>query len=404
MDTNFELLKTVGRGGIENYVAWMTERLIECRRVLKESGSMYLHTDWHASAYLKVEMDKIFGLTNFKNDIIWPRTYAHGDTKQGAKAFGHIHDIILFYTKSDESTWHQPYIPYEEEYASNVFKKEDKKGRKYQTVTLTASKPGGDTSFEWHGIRPPKGRFWAYSKANLDKMEKEGKIVFLKSGIPRLKKYLDESQGVAIQDVWTDIRRMSTFSNERLGYPTQKPIALLNRIVEASSNVTDVVLDPFCGCGTSIASSYSLGRRWVGIDVSPTACKLMAKRMRSLKAKVGEIGLPQTVSDLRKIQPFEFQNWVMEKLYARINPRLSGDMGIDGYYMDGTPIQVKQSDHVGRPTVDSFETAIERADKKKGIIVAFGFSRDAFEGVAEAKNNRGVEITLKSVEEILKET
>jgi adenine specific DNA methylase Mod len=238
----------------------------------------------------------------------------------------------------------------------------------------------------------------------MQELYKEGRIVQTKPGnVPRFKRYLDEMKGVPLQDIWTDIKPVST-SSESFGYPTQKPELLLERIIKTSSNPNDIVLDPFCGCGTAIAEAHKLGRRWVGIDVSPTACKLMAKRMRSLRAKVGEIGLPQTVTDLKKIQPFEFQNWVMEKLYGRLSPRKTGDMGIDGYYLDGTPIQVKQSDDIGRNVVDNFETAIKRADRKKGVIVAFSFGKGAYEEVARDKLEEGLEIILKTVEEILKET
>jgi DNA modification methylase len=394
------------KGGIENYISWMELKLADCHRILKDTGSLYLHCDWHASHYLKVQMDKIFGINNFRNEIVWPRTYAHGDWKQGAKAFGRIHDVLLFYSKSDRNVWNPQYVSYEREYTDKTFREADHKGRKFQTVTLTAAKPGGDTSFEWHGIRPPKGRYWAYSKANLEKMEKEGRIVFLKSGIPRLKKYLDESPGVAVQDVWSDISRMSTFAKERLGYPTQKPEALLDRIIKASSRQGDIVLDPMCGCGTAIAVAHKLKRRWIGIDVSPTACKLMVKRMRKLGVQISDkdiIDLPRSVIQLRAMQPFDFQNWVMERLMARPSLRKVGDMGIDGHLFDGTPIQVKQSESIGRNVVDNFETAIKRAKKTKGIIVAFSFGKGAYEEVARVKNADDVEIELKTVEDIMRE-
>ncbi len=394
------------KGGIEHYVSWMEPRLRECWRVLKDSGSMYLHCDWHANAHLRILMDKIFGESNFKNEIVWPRTYAHSDSKQGAKAFGRIHDTILFYSKTDKNTWNTSYKPYEKDYIEKTFKGTDKNGRKYQTVTLTASKPGGDTSFEWHGIKPPKGRYWAYSKTNLDKMEKEGRIVFLKSGIPRLKKYLDDTPGIPIQDVWSDVTRMSTFSKERMGYPTQKPVALLERIVKASSNKDNIVLDPFCGCGTALVASQKLGRKWIGIDVSPTACKLMTKRLKKEFAInphliKGEVDL----SYVRNLPHFEFQNWVVvDKFFGTANPRKSGDKGIDGHtpqVMGGYPIQVKQSDDVGSVPVRLFETDMKVDGKNKGYFVAFSFNKGAYEEVARAKNQDGLEIILRTVQELL---
>ena len=191
---------------------------------------------------------------------------------------------------------------------------------------------------------------------------------------------------------------------ERLGYPTQKPEALLMRIINTSSNPTDLVLDPFCGCGTAIAVAHKLGRRWVGIDVSPTACKLMGKRMRSIKARnFHVVGMPMNIEDLSKLEPFEFQNWVIQRLYGRVAARKTGDMGIDGYTYEGYPVQVKQSENIGRNVVDNFETAIRRGKKKKGVIVAFSFSRGAYEEIARVKLEGGLEIDAIKVEELLKD-
>lgn len=391
------------KGGISNYVGWMMERLIECYRVLKTTGSIYLHLDHHASHYMKVEMDKLFGEPNFINEIVWQRqTAKHSDSAQGAQHYGRLHDVILFYTKSQKYTWNQQYSPFSQDYIDTSYNLiEPVTGRHYQLTAIDG--PGGaakgNPHYEFLGVT----RYWRYSKERMQELYKEGRIVQTRPGnVPRYKRYLDEMKGVPLQDIWTDIKPVSTKS-ESFGYPTQKPELLLDRIIETSSNPDDIVLDPFCGCGTAIAVAHQKNRRWVGIDVSPTACKLMAKRMRSLRAKVGEVGLPQTVSDLKKIEPFEFQNWVMEKLYGRISARKTGDMGIDGYYLDGTPIQVKQSEDIGRNIVDNFETAIKRADKKKGVIVAFSFGKGAYEEVARVKLEEGLEIILKTVEEILKE-
>ena len=206
-------------------------------------------------------------------------------------------------------------------------------------------------------------------------------------------------------DDWWQIQPIAPSANDRLGYPTQKPEPLLVKIVKASSNPMDILLDPFCGCGTSIAVAHQEGLRWIGIDVSPTACKLMAKRMRKLGVKnLQIIGLPRSIEELKKIVPFEFQNWVFEKLHDRVNPKKVGDMGIDGYVDLDVPTQVKQSEGVGRNVVDNFETAIRRIGKKKGVIVAFSFGSGAYEEVARVKNQEFIDIKLKTVEEILKET
>jgi len=342
------------KGGIQNYIAWMTERIREFHRVLKEEGSIYLHCDWRASARLRVALDSIFGENNFRNEIIWCYT---GASSKGQRQFPRKHETIYWYSKSDVWTFNADNlrIPYSESTLKRI-EAGEKGGRSAESV--------------FHGER---------TKRTAHEL---GKIV---------------------EDWWV-IPTIGSTAKERLGYPTQKPEALLERIIKASSNPNDIVLDPFCGCGTTIAVAHKLGRRWIGIDVSPTACKLMAKRLRSLRAKFFEIGLPKTVVDLKQLQPFEFQNWVIEKLSARINPKKVGDMGIDGYYLDGTPIQVKQSDNVGRNVVDNFETAMQRIEKNKGVIVAFSFGKGAYEEVARAKNEQGLEITLKTVEEILKET
>lgn len=396
------------KGGIENYIAWMEPKLSECHRVLKKSGTFYMHCDWHASHYLKVLMDRLFGHNNLVNEIIWRRQSAHGDAKQGAKHLGRVHDVILMYEKdSDDRIWNTLYVPYDESYTDSFYRYiEPRTGRRYTLGDLTAAKPGGDTSYSWKGVRPPAGRYWAYSKEKMEEFDREGRVVYpkKKGGMPRYKRYLDEMQGVPLQDVWNDVPPVQSKSEERLGYPTQKPEGLLERIIKTSSNPGDVVLDPMCGCGTAIAVAHKLGRRWVGIDVSPTACKLMANRMRKIGAQDIKLeGLPKTIKEVMALQPFEFQNWVLQKLMARASARKTGDMGIDGYLFDGSPIQVKQSESVGRNVVDNFETAIKRGKKTKGIIVAFSFGKGAYEEVARVKNADGVEIELKTVEDIMRE-
>jgi DNA modification methylase len=392
------------KGGIENYLSWMEPKIMECHRVLKKTGTFWLHCDWHASHYLRVLTDRIFGYHNLQNEIIWQRTKSHNDPKQ----FGRVHDSILFYTKSNEWTWNAIYLSYDKKYLETAFKAIDKKTKKhYQTQPLHASKPGGDTYYEWKGKYPPKGRYWAFSKANMEKLDKEGRIVYSKTGVPRYKIYADESKGRPLQDVWVDIPGIHQVGGkERLGYPTQKPMALLERIVNVASNPMDIVLDPMCGCGTAIAVAQRLGRRWIGIDVSPTACKLMATRMRKLGFSIQDrniIGLPKSLEEIKVMQPFEFQNWVMQKLMARISKAMSGDMGIDGWTLDSRPIQVKQSENIGRNVIDNFETALTRANKKNGIIVALSFGKGAYEEVARARLEQGLDIELKTVKDILGE-
>lgn len=346
------------KGGINNYIAWMEERLRECHRVLKENGSIYLHCDWHADAHLRILMDRLFGDKNFKNELIW--FYKGGGSS--TRFFSRKHDVILFYSKGDEWTFNLNDVRVS--YSPEILSRPKSSYRHHHYGSMSGSIKKGTITDGW----------------NLNPKGKRPDDVF-------------------------EFPIINPEAKERLGYPTQKPEALVEIFVKASSNQMDIVLDPFCGCGTAIAVAHKLGRRWIGIDVSPTACKLMEKRMKSIRAKdFRVIGLPKTLEDLKKLQPFEFQNWVMEKLYARVNPKKIGDMGIDGYYLDGTPIQVKQSEDIGRNVIDNFETAIQRTSKNKGVIVAFSFGKGAYEEVARVKLQRGLEITLKTVEEILKET
>ena len=330
------------KGGIQNYLAWMEPKLRECQRVLKQTGSMYLHCDYHANAHLRILMDKIFEEKNFQNEVIW--WYHTGGASK--VRFARSHDTLLFYTKGDKWTFNWEELKY--------------------SRTEKALKRA----------RNPKG-----ARISITDVYK----------VP--------------EDV-LEIQQMNPMAKERVGYPTQKPEALLEAIIKASSNPMDIILDPFCGCGTAIAVAHKLGRRWIGIDVSPTACKLMFKRMQklnpSLRLEETVIGLPKTVEELRTLQPFEFQNWVIQKLGARVSERKIGDMGIDGFTFDLKPIQVKQSDNVGRNVVDNFETAMRRVNAKRGIIVAFSFGKGAYEEVARAKLQEGLEIELITVEELIK--
>jgi hypothetical protein len=319
-----------------------------------------------------------------------------------------VHDVILFYSKSDSHTFIPQYVPLNKDYVERFYRNVDKDGRRWTSSDLMAAGiRHGESGKPWRGIDPNKrGNHWKFTITKLDELAKAGRISFPKKvgGVPRYKRYLDEMKGQLLQDVWTDISPVQAHAKERLGYPTQKPEQLLERIITASSNAMDIVLDPFCGCGTSIIVAHKLGRRWIGIDISPTSCKLIEKRLRKLHAKYVIIGLPQTVEELKAIQPFDFQNWVFEKLHGRVNPRKVGDFGVDGWIELDVPTQVKQSDNVGRNVVDNFETAIRRMNKTKGVIVAFSFGSGAYAEVARAHNEEGLEIKLKTVAEILKET
>ena len=248
------------------FLCFLGVRLLEMRRVLKPTGSIYLHCDDSANSYIKSIMDTIFGADNFRSIIVWQRTSAHNDTKQGRKQYGRIHDTILFYTKSDELTWNPGYTDYDPEYIADFYKYvEPETGRRYRLGDLTG--PGGEEKgnprYEVMGVT----RYWRYSQERMQELIDEGRIVQTKpGGVPSYKRYLDEMPGVPLQDIWTDIKVLGARSKERTGSPDQKPLALYERIIQVSSNEGDVVLDPFAGCATTPIAAHRLGRRWVGID------------------------------------------------------------------------------------------------------------------------------------------
>ncbi len=388
------------------YIDFMRPRCVELARVLKKTGSFYYHCDWHASHYVKVMLDQIFGENNFQNEISWRRHYSHNDPKK----FGCVHDVILYYIAGRQFTWNQQFVPHAESYIKSHYSKTDESGRPYQLVSCSAPGEGPPRRFGDRGeMKPPTGRHWSWTQAGVDKLVAEGRIVFTKKGTPRLIQYLDEMKGVPLQDWWEDIPPVNSQALESLGYPTQKPLPLLERIIRASSNEGDIVLDAFCGCGTALVAAENLRRQWVGIDVSPTACRVMAKRLRDVcklpeNEDLWRIGrgfivrdLPWTEEKLRAIPPFEFENWAVIALGGVPNKTQTGDKGIDGriypvsampaatgkkaaeldFMADWYPIQVKQKDKAGRPDIDAFETAMRRADRKKGFFVAFDYTQDA---------------------------
>ena len=408
------------------YIEFMRPRCIELARVLKKTGSMYYHCDWHASHYVKVMLDQIFGEDNFQNEIIWKRSSAHSDSKQGMSQYGRIHDTIFYYTAGKTWTWNTQYQKYDDKYVAEKYAYEDSDERKWKSSDLTAAKAGGDTDYEWKGFRPSTGRYWAYSLENMKRLEAEDRIHYTKPrGFPRLKQYLDEMPGVSLQDLWTDISPLNSQAAERLGYPTQKPLALMERIIKASSDKDDIVLDAFCGCGTALVAAQRLDRRWVGIDCSPTACRVMSKRMTDdchLREGVDFLlcDMPRSETELRQMPPFEFQNWAVVALGGIPNRRKSGDKGIDGHYypvaeeskkdakdggafefMKWYPVQVKQRDKAGRPDIDAFETAIPREEKTKGIFVSFDYSSEADKEIRRFFERSGCVIVPITVRELL---
>lgn len=242
------------------------------------------------------------------------------------------------------------------------------------------------------------------TQAALDALDEAGRIFWPKreGGKPMVKRYLEESRGVPAQDVITHVSPLKNVTTERDGYPTQKPEALLDIFIRASTKPGDIVLDPFCGCGTTVAVAHQLDRQWIGMDISPKAVEIMKRRLQKLGAAPTAYGLPETLDDLRKLSPLDFQTWVIGRVNADPSPTNTGDMGIDGYsFFYGQPIQVKQSERVGRNVIDNFETAVERSGHDAGFIVAFSFTRGAVEEAARARRQRGLDIALVKVTEVL---
>jgi DNA modification methylase len=362
------------------YLAMMAPRLVELRRVLKETGSIYLHCDPTASHYLKILMDAVFGPQFFVNEVTWKRTTAHADEKQGRKAFGNVSDILLFYSKSDDYLFNYQYQPYSEMYLKK-YSNLDAKGRRYRLDNLTG--PGGaakgNPSYEVMGVT----RFWRYSRERMAKLIEEGRIIQTKpGGVPQYKRYLDEMPGTPLQNIWDDIFPINSQAQERLGYPTQKPEALLERILKASSNEGDVVLDPFCGCGTTVQVAQRLNRRWIGIDITHLAIGLIKKRLSDafgpeIKATYDVIGEPtdyEGAASLAAEDKYQFQWWALGQVGARPADQKKGaDRGIDGrlYFHDDDSGQSKQiifSVKAGGVTVSQIRDLVGVLDREKAQI------------------------------------
>jgi len=352
----------LGHSPMMAYLVMMAIRLVELHRVLKPTGSIYLHCDPTASHYLKTVMDGVFGAKHFVNEIIWRRTTTKNDYRQGAKIWPRVHDVILHCAKDYDSlaVFNQAFSEYSPEYLEKFYKYVDEDGRRYTLSDLAAPGAGsrGHPRYEFMGVT----RYWRYNKEKMEKLLAEGRIIQRKPGaVPRYKRYLDEMPGVAIGDEWDDIAPIGAQAAERLGYPTQKPLALLERIIQASSNEGDLVLDPFCGCGTTVDAAQHLGRKWIGIDITHVAISLIRRR---LKDRYGEavqfrvIGEPQDEGSARALAQqdrHQFQSWALDQIDARPAQEKKGsDQGVDGVMFfsdDGETIrraivQVK-SGHVG---------------------------------------------------------
>ena len=380
----------IGTNQMMAYLVMMATRLVELHRVLKPTGSLYLHCDPTASHYLKIILDTIFGVQNFRNEIIWKRTSAHSDTKQGVVIhMGRIHDIILFYTKSEAARRTEIYQPYDETYVTSFYRHQDADGRKYQLGDLSGPSGAakGNPYYEFLGVT----RYWRYTRERMQELYHQGRIVQTSPGaVPRYKRYLDEMQGTPLQDVWDDILPLGAQATERLGYPTQKPLTLLERIISTSSKTGDIVLDPFCGCGTAIAAAQKLGRKWIGIDITHLSIALQKYRLEAMfpgiQFKV--VGEPKdygAAKQLAQDDRYQFQWWALSLVKAKPlggqegskTGKKGSDKGIDGVitFIDdntGKPkrvlVQVK-SGHVKSGDIRDLVGTVQRENAAIGVFI-----------------------------------
>ncbi len=371
----------IGSNAMMAYLVMMTPRLVELHRVLKPTGSIYLHCDPTASHYLKVLMDTIFGAGNFRNEAIWKRQTAHSD----ARGYGAVHDTLLFYVKSNNYVWNPTFQAYDPEYVSQYYRYTDPDGRRFMSGDLSAAGlQGGGYEYDWKGIT----RVWRVPIETMQRLESENRIFYTRNGFPRIKRYLDESSGMPVQDVWTDVESLRSWHKERLGYPTQKPEGLLERIIQASSNEGDVVLDPFCGCGTAIAAAQKLNRRWIGIDITHLAVALMKNRLKTafniLPGRDYQVvGEPVDAGGARALAEqdrYQFEFWAMSLLEAfprEQSKKKGADQGIDGvvYFVDGprravnkAVVQVK-SGHVQSSQIRDLNWTVEREKATMGLFI-----------------------------------
>ena len=334
------LVKVLGKGSLLAYLISMTLRIAEIHRVLKPTGSFYLHCDPTASHYLKLVLDAIFCSQggDYLNELIWKRTSGHSDSSR----YGRVHDVIFYYSKSSKVKWNEEYQAYDQKYVDEYYKYTDPDGRRFMSGDIgAAGLSGGGYEYEWKGIR----RIWRVPTGTMQRLDNEGRIYYTKNGFPRLKRYLDEMQGLPVQDTWTDVEALRSWHKERLGYPTQKPEGLLERIIKASSNEGDVVLDAYCGCGTTVAVSQRLDRQWIGIDITYQSISLILRRLESafgqgVLENIVLNGIPKDMQSAKALANKkddrtrkEFEKWAVltySNNRAIINQKKGADKGIDG--------------------------------------------------------------------------
>lgn len=372
----------LGENDMMAYLTMMANRLLDLRRTLSPSGSIYLHCDPTASHYLKLLLDALFGVQNFRNEIVWQRFGAHND----AGRYGRISDRLLFYTKSGSYVFNTPRVAYSDDHLNSRFKRQDPDGRRFWPNTCLA--PGGrGPRYEWNGHI----QNWRFTKENMQKLHDAGQLYYSDRGVPYRKNYLDELQGQPVQDIWTDIK-MTKSGTERLGYPTQKPQALLERIIATSSNAGAVVLDPFCGCGTAVEAAHKLDRSWIGVDITHLAISLIEKRLKDAFGKdiAYEVhGTPKDLDgarDLAERDKYQFQWWACSLVGAQPyqGKKKGSDGGIDGliFFQDEATdvkkiiVSVKGGANVSVTMIRDLIGVLDREKAEIGIFVTLAEPTD----------------------------
>jgi site-specific DNA-methyltransferase (adenine-specific) len=374
-----------GDGPEMAYLAMMAVRLVELHRVLQSTGSLYLHCDSTASHGLKLVLDAVFGVTNYRNEIIWKRTFAHGNV---SRRFGDVTDTIFFYSKTKGFVWNQLYTRMSGERAGKVYSQSDPDGRRWQSVTLRNPSVRPNLQYPYtasNGVTyQPHPNGWSCNIERMQRYDRENRLHYptKEGGSLRLKMYEDESQGARLQSLWDDIPPLSANAQERLGYPTQKPRALLERIIAASSNPGGVVLDPFCGCGTAIDAAQKLGRRWIGIDVTHIAIGMIENRMREGYPGIAfeTVGVPRDLASAERLaadDPYQFQQWVSWQVGGFPRDKKGGDKGIDGWFnylsaggkIETGVISVKAGDIVNPNMVRDLGRVMERDKYRFGLFI-----------------------------------
>jgi len=395
----------LGENDAMAYLVNMAPRLVELHRVMKNTASLYLHCDPTMSHYLKILLDAIFSAERFKAEIVWRRYGSHND----ANGYGAVHDIILFYTKGKTFTFNKQFMKYDESYVEQRFRTQDPDGRRWMEQNLSSPNPRPNLTYPYtasNGITyQPPANGWKVTPERMAELDGEGRLHFPAKvgGRLRMKNYLDEGLGVPVQDIWSDISSLGGTNPERLGYPTQKPVALLERIVAGSSNEGDIVLDPFCGCGTTIDAAVRLKRRWIGIDVTYIAVDLIEKRLLHTfgqgEAKSYEVlGIPRDLGGAQALfdhSPFDFERWAVSRINAQPNEKQVGDKGIDGVARFPTDskgglgrilVSVKGGKTIGPQFVRDLLGTVQTQKAQMGVLITLA---EPTRGILEAVNHAG---------------